>query len=59
MFLHNWGFLPSAGSMQEIYKRQTDPHGNEEMKELSKKKNEKYTFSKITRYFSLEDKPSV
>ena len=45
--------------MQEIYKRQTDPHGNEEMKELSKKKNEKYTFSKITRYFSLEDKPSA
>ena len=45
--------------MQEIYKRQTDPHGNEEMKELSKKKNEKYTFSKITRYFSYEDKPSV
>ena len=45
--------------MQEIYKPQTDPHGNEEMKELSKKKNEKYTFSKITRYFSYEDKPSV
>ena len=45
--------------MQEIYKQQTDPDGNEAMKNWSKKKNEKYTYSKITRYFSLEDKPSA
>ena len=29
----HWGFLQSAGSMQEIYKQQTDPDGNEAMKE--------------------------
>ena len=37
----NWGFPQSAGSMQEIYKQQTDPDGNEAMKKWSKKKNEK------------------
>ena len=29
----HWGFLQSAGSMREIYKQQTDPDGNEAMKE--------------------------
>ena len=29
----HWGFPQSAGSMQEIYKQQTDPDGNEAMKE--------------------------